>query len=63
VPFGAGAEVAARITEEAFARLRAPVVRVGAPFAPMPFSPPLEAAAIPDADAVVAGVRRAMAGS
>ena len=37
--------------------------RIGAPFAPMPFSPPLEAASIPDADAVVAGVRRTMAAS
>jgi pyruvate/2-oxoglutarate/acetoin dehydrogenase E1 component len=63
LPFGAGAEVASRITEEAFDRLQAPVARVGAPCAPMPFSPPLEAAAIPDADAVVAGVRRTMAGS
>lgn len=63
VPFGAGAEVAARITEETFGSLRAPVARIGAPFAPMPFSPPLEAASIPDADAVAAGVRRTMAGS
>jgi pyruvate/2-oxoglutarate/acetoin dehydrogenase E1 component len=63
VPFGAGAEIAARITEEAFDSLRAPVVRVGAPPVPMPFSPPLEAATIPDADAVAAGVRKAMAAS
>jgi pyruvate/2-oxoglutarate/acetoin dehydrogenase E1 component len=63
VSFGAGAEVAARIAEEAFGRLEAPVVRVGAPFAPMPFSPPLEAATIPDADAVVAAVRKVTAGS
>jgi 2-oxoisovalerate dehydrogenase E1 component len=61
VSFGAGAEVAARITEEAFSRLRAPVARVGAPPVPLPFSPPLEAACIPDADAVAAAVRRTMA--
>jgi 2-oxoisovalerate dehydrogenase E1 component len=63
VPFGAGAEVAARITEEAFAELKAPVARVGAPAVPMPFSPPLESATIPGADAVVAAVQRMMAAS
>jgi 2-oxoisovalerate dehydrogenase E1 component len=61
VSFGAGAEVAARITEEAFDRLRAPVARVGAPAVPLPFSPPLEAACIPDSDAVATAVRRTMA--
>jgi pyruvate/2-oxoglutarate/acetoin dehydrogenase E1 component len=61
VPFGAGAEVAARITEETFSRLQAPVARVGAPPAPLAFSPPLEAASIPDSDAVAAAVRRTMA--
>jgi pyruvate/2-oxoglutarate/acetoin dehydrogenase E1 component len=61
VPFGAGAEVAARITEEAFSRLQAPVARVGAPPVPLPFSPPLEAACIPDPAAVAAAVRRTMA--
>jgi 2-oxoisovalerate dehydrogenase E1 component len=63
VPFGAGAEVSARITEEAFVRLRAPVGRVGAPPVPMPFSPPLEAATIPGAETVVAAVRKTMAAS
>ena len=63
VSFGAGAEVAARITEEAFGRLRAPVVRIGAPPVPMPFSPVLEAACIPDSNAIVAGVRTTMAGA
>jgi pyruvate/2-oxoglutarate/acetoin dehydrogenase E1 component len=61
VSFGAGAEVAARITEETFSRLQAPVARVGAPPTPLPFSPPLEAACIPDPDAVAAAVRRTMA--
>jgi len=61
VPFGAGAEVAARITEEAFGRLQAPVARVGSPAVPLPFSPPLEAACIPDPEAVAAAVRRTMA--
>jgi pyruvate/2-oxoglutarate/acetoin dehydrogenase E1 component len=60
LPFGAGAEVAAQITELAFDVLRAPVARVGAPPVPMPFSPPLESVCIPDPDDVVAAVRKVM---
>jgi pyruvate/2-oxoglutarate/acetoin dehydrogenase E1 component len=60
VSFGAGAEIAARITELAFDRLQAPVARVGAPPVPMPFSPPLEAICIPDPDDVVAAVRKVL---
>ncbi len=44
---GAGAEIAAQIAEEAFDYLDAPVVRVGAPFCPVPFSPTLEKAYVP----------------
>jgi pyruvate/2-oxoglutarate/acetoin dehydrogenase E1 component len=61
VPFGAGAEIAARITEESFHRLHAPVARIGAPPVPMPFSPPLEAAVIPDAETVATAVRSTLA--
>src|SRR5712692_9831093 len=61
VRFGPGAEVAARITEEAFGRLQAPVARIGATAVPLHFSPPLEAPCIPDPDAVAAAVRRTMA--
>ncbi len=55
---GIGAEVAAQIQEEAFDYLDAPVLRVGAPFTPVPFSAPLEKAYVPDADRIVAGARR-----
>ena len=55
---GIGAEVAAQIQEEAFDYLDAPVMRVGAPFTPVPFSAPLEKAYVPDADRIVAGARR-----
>jgi pyruvate/2-oxoglutarate/acetoin dehydrogenase E1 component len=61
VSFGAGAEVAAQITEQAFGRLKAPVTRIGAPPVPLPFSPALEAACIPDPAVVAAGARRTMA--
>jgi pyruvate dehydrogenase E1 component beta subunit len=54
---GFGAELAARAQEAAFDYLDAPVVRVGAPFTPVPFSAPLEDAYLPGADEVVAAVR------
>ena len=55
---GIGAEIAAQIQDEAFDYLDAPVLRLGAPFCPVPFSPVLEAAYVPDAARIVAGVRR-----
>jgi 2-oxoisovalerate dehydrogenase E1 component beta subunit len=54
---GFGAEIAATITEEAFEDLDAPVKRVTAPDSPVPFSPPLEKAYIPQVEDVVAGLR------
>ena len=54
---GFGAEIAATIAEEAFEDLDAPVKRVAAPDTPVPFSPPLEKAFIPQVDDVVAGLR------
>jgi pyruvate dehydrogenase E1 component beta subunit len=51
---GFGAEIAAQVQAAAFDFLDAPIVRVGAPFAPVPFSGPLEDAYLPDADDVVA---------
>jgi pyruvate/2-oxoglutarate/acetoin dehydrogenase E1 component len=54
---GFGAEVSATIAEEAFEYLDAPVCRIGTRDRPIPYSQPLEAAALPDAAAIVAGVR------
>jgi len=54
---GFGAEIAATIAEEAFEQLDAPVKRITAPDTPVPFSPPLEKAFIPQVDDVVAGLR------
>ncbi|MCE2406223.1 MAG: alpha-ketoacid dehydrogenase subunit beta [Pseudomonadales bacterium] len=53
---GLGGEIAAQIQEEAFDYLDAPIARVGAPFSPVPFSPVLEQAYIPNADRIVAEV-------
>jgi len=50
---GLGAEIAARVQAEAFDELDAPIERVGAPFAPVPASPVLEAAFVPGTDAIV----------
>ncbi len=49
---GIGAEVCALIAEEAFEDLDGPVVRVTAPDVPIPFSPPLERAVLPQVDQV-----------
>jgi pyruvate/2-oxoglutarate/acetoin dehydrogenase E1 component len=54
---GFGAEIAATIAEEAFEDLDAPVRRITAPDSPVPFSPPLEKAFIPQVDDVLAGLR------
>ncbi len=54
---GFGAEIAATIAEEAFEQLDAPVRRVAAPDAPVPFAPTLEKAFIPQVDDVVKGLR------
>src|SRR5579864_3177142 len=54
---GFGAEIAATIAEEAFEDLDAPPRRITAPDTPVPFSPPLEQAFIPQVEDVVAGLR------
>jgi len=54
---GIGAEISAQIQEEAFDYLDAPVLRIGAPFSPVPFSPVLEQAYIPDRKRIAGGVR------
>ncbi len=58
---GFGAEIAAQVQSAAFDYLDAPVARVAAPFAPIPFSPPLEDAYLPGADEIVAAVQTLLA--
>jgi 2-oxoisovalerate dehydrogenase E1 component beta subunit len=55
---GFGAEIAATVAEEGFEMLDAPVLRVTAPDTPVPFSPPLEKAFIPQVDDVVQAIER-----
>src|SRR5438552_3860720 len=54
---GFGAEIAATIAEEAFEQLDAPVRRLTAPDTPVPFSPPLEKAFIPQVEDVAGALR------
>jgi 2-oxoisovalerate dehydrogenase E1 component beta subunit len=55
---GFGGEIAATIAEEAFEDLDAPLVRIAAPDSPVPFSPPLEKAFLPQVEDVVAAIRK-----
>ena len=55
---GVGAEIAALVAEEAFAQLKAPVVRLGGPDAPVASSYPLEQAFVPQAEAIAAAAER-----
>jgi 2-oxoisovalerate dehydrogenase E1 component beta subunit len=54
---GLGGELAAIIAECAFDFLDAPIMRVTAPDTPVPYSPPLEAAFLPDVPKVLAASR------
>jgi len=54
---GIGAEVAAVLSERCFESLDAPVVRVTAPDTPVPFSPALEEAFLPNAGKVCRAAR------
>jgi pyruvate/2-oxoglutarate/acetoin dehydrogenase E1 component/TPP-dependent pyruvate/acetoin dehydrogenase alpha subunit len=57
---GFGAELAARIQEAAWGRLKAPVARLGARYTPVPFAQNLEAMHFPNADGVAAKVHALM---
>lgn len=59
--FGVGAEIAARMADVGFDELDAPIVRVGAPFAPSPFARSLESAYRPTAQRIVAAIHRTLA--
>jgi acetoin:2,6-dichlorophenolindophenol oxidoreductase subunit beta len=57
---GFGAEIAAAVGAAAFDFLDAPIERVGAPFAPVPLSPPLEDAYVPGAGAIRTAARASL---
>lgn len=57
--FGVGAEIAAMVAEEMIDCLDAPILRVGAPFTPVPFN--LESFYLPNAEDVIKAVKKALA--
>jgi len=57
---GFGAEIAARIGEELFDYLDAPVLRIGAKDTPIPFSPALENFVLPQTENIVEGVKKVL---
>lgn len=60
---GIGAEISARIAEsEAFDYLDAPIIRLGGAESPIPYSPILEAAAVPQVPDIVAALRNLVRG-
>lgn len=57
---GIGAEIAARVAENAYEYLDAPIRRVAAADVPIPFSPALEPLALPQKEDIVSAVREMM---
>lgn len=58
--FGVGAEIASRLNEELFEKLKSPVRRLGGKFCPVPFSKPLETAFVPSQTDIEAAIRNLM---
>ena len=58
---GIGAEIVARLQEKAFYYLDSPIIRVAAPFAPVPSGPTLEKEFLPGKERIVAAVREVTA--
>jgi 2-oxoisovalerate dehydrogenase E1 component len=56
-PCGIGAEIAARIADLGFDDLDAPIRRLNGVHTPTPYSPPLEAAVVPQGEAIVQAIR------
>ena len=56
-PYGFGAEIAARMADDGFDDLDAPIRRLNGVHTPTPYSPTLEAAVVPDVDAIIRSVR------
>jgi pyruvate dehydrogenase E1 component beta subunit len=58
--FGVGAEIAARLADIGFDELDGPIVRLGAPFMPVPFAGSLELAYRPSIGQLVAAIHKTM---
>lgn len=60
-PFGIGAEIAARVSDEGFDNLDAPIRRINGKHAPTPYSPSLEKAVVPSTDDLIHSIRELLA--
>ncbi len=60
-PCSIGAEVAAQVTARSFDDLDAPVMRLNGAFTPIPYSPPLEAAVVPNPRTITQAIRDLLA--
>ncbi|MHB8692098.1 MAG: alpha-ketoacid dehydrogenase subunit beta [Solirubrobacteraceae bacterium] len=60
--FGPGAEIAMRLTERLLYDVEGPIRRLGALPCPTPYSPPLEAVALPGRESIAAAVHEIVAG-
>ncbi len=56
-PFGVGAEIAAQLADRGFNDLDAPIRRLNGAHTPTPYSPPLEAAVVPNPTRIAQAVR------
>jgi pyruvate dehydrogenase E1 component beta subunit len=59
---GSGAEISAMVAENAIDYLDGPIVRVAAPFSPVPFSPTLEEEFIPSEEKIIEAVKTVIRG-
>jgi pyruvate dehydrogenase E1 component beta subunit len=57
---GVGAEIAALVAEKGFQYLKAPILRVAAEDVPIPFSPVLEKAVLPDVERIIQAVEKVL---
>jgi 2-oxoisovalerate dehydrogenase E1 component len=60
-PCGVGAEIAACLADRGFDQLDAPIRRLNGASAPTPYSPPLEAAVVPNPDTIARAIRDLLA--
>jgi pyruvate dehydrogenase E1 component beta subunit len=57
-PCSAASEISAAVAQHGFRSLKAPIGRVTAPNVPIPFSPPLENAVIPNPDRIIKAIQK-----
>jgi 2-oxoisovalerate dehydrogenase E1 component len=56
-PCGIGAEIAAQLADRGFDELDAPIRRLNGLHTPVPYSPPLESAIVPNTDLIIKAIR------